>query len=74
LHITELFEIPSTLKNQEEILKDEFFKLRGSVMAGNNSPEILKKIKIILIKIKNNKMISLSEFNEILTILLEMNY
>jgi hypothetical protein len=69
LHITELFEIPSTLKNQEEILKDEFFKLRGSVMAGNNSPEILKKIKIILIKIKNNKMISLSEFNEILTIL-----
>jgi hypothetical protein len=43
-------------------------------MAGNISPEILKKIKIILIKIKNNKMISLSEFNEILTILLEMNY
>ena len=43
-------------------------------MAGNNSPEILKKFKIILIKMKNNKMISLSEFNEILTILLEMDY
>jgi len=74
LHITELFEIPSTLKNEEEKLKDEFFKLRGSLMAGNDSPEILKKFKIILIKMKNNKMISLSEFNEILNIFLEMDY
>ena len=74
MHITELFEIPSTLKNQEEKLKDEFFKLRGSIMAGNNSPEILKGFKMILIKMKNNKMISLSEFNEILNIFLEMDY
>jgi hypothetical protein len=72
MHITEIFEIPSTLKNQEEKLKDEFFKLRGSIMAGNNSPEILKKFKIILLKMKNDKMISLSEFNEILNIFLEM--
>jgi hypothetical protein len=43
-------------------------------MAGNNSPEILKKFKMILIKMKNNKMISLSEFNEILNIFLEMDY
>ena len=45
LHITKWFEIPSTLENQEDKLKDEFFKLRGSIMAGNNSPEILKKFK-----------------------------
>ena len=42
-------------------------------MAGNNSPEILKKFKMILIKMKNNKMLSLSEFNEILNIFLEMD-
>jgi hypothetical protein len=74
LHITELFEIPSTMKNQEEKLKDKFFKLRGSIMAGNNSPEILNKFKMIVIKMKNNKMISLSEFNEILNIFLEKDY
>ena len=74
LHITELFEIPSTLKNQEQKLKDEFFKLRGSIMAGNNSPEICKKFKRNLIKMKNNKMISLSEFNEVLNIFLEIDY
>ena len=61
-------------KNNYKKLKDEFFKLRGSLMAGNNSPEIFKKIKMILIKMKNNKMISLSEFNEILNIFLEMDY
>jgi hypothetical protein len=43
-------------------------------MAGNNSPEILKKIKMNLIKMKKNKMISLSEFNEILNIFLEMDF
>ena len=43
-------------------------------MAGNNSPEIVKKFKMILIKMKNNKMISLSELNEILNIFLEMDY
>ena len=74
LHIRELFDIPSTLKTQEEKMKDEFFKLRGSIMAGNNSPEILKKFKMLLIKMKNNKMISISEFNEILNIFLEMDY
>ena len=39
-------------------------------MAGNNSPDILKRFKMILINMKNNKMISLSEFNEILNIFL----
>jgi hypothetical protein len=51
LHMTELFEIPSTLKKQEEKLKDEFFKLRGSIMAGNNSPEILKKFIYLVLKL-----------------------
>jgi hypothetical protein len=43
-------------------------------MAGNDSPEILKKFKRILIKMIYNKMISLFEFNEILNIFLELDY
>ena len=74
LHITELFDIPSTLKSQEDKLKDEFIKLRGSIMAGNDSPELIKKFKMTLIKLKNKKMISNQEYNEILNIFLEMNY
>ena len=74
MHISSLFKIPSTLKTQEDKMKDECFKLRGSILAGNNSPETLKKnIKTILIKLKNNKLISLQEYNEVLNILLEID-
>jgi hypothetical protein len=31
LHITQLFDIPSSLKSQEDKLKDEFILLRGSL-------------------------------------------
>jgi hypothetical protein len=72
LHITELFDIPSTLKSNEDKLKDEFNKLRGSLVAGNNSPELLRKFKIVMLQMKNNKLISLQEYNEVLNILLEM--
>jgi len=52
LHITQLFDIPSTLKSQEDKLKDEFILLRGSLIAGNNNPDLLRKFKIVLLKMK----------------------
>jgi hypothetical protein len=61
-----LFDIPSTLKSNEDKLKDEFFLLRGSIMAGNKNPDLLRKFKIVLLKMKNNKLISLQEYNEVL--------
>jgi hypothetical protein len=72
MHITDLFDIPSTLKSQEHKLKDEFILLRGSLLAGNNNPGLLRKFKIVLLKMKNNKLISLQEYNEVLNILLEI--
>jgi len=73
LHVSELFDIPSTTKSNEDKLKDEFYLLRGSIMAGNNNPQLLRKFKIVLLKMKNNKLISLQEYNEILNILLELD-
>jgi hypothetical protein len=75
LHVSELFDILSTLKSNEDKLKDEFFLLRGSLMAGNNNPDLLRKFKIVLLKMKmkNNKLISLQEYNEVLNILLEID-
>jgi hypothetical protein len=46
----------------------------GLLWQGTTHQKYKKKFKMILIKMKNNKMISLSEFNEILTILIEMDY
>lgn len=73
LHITQLFDIPSTLKSQEDKLRDEFTLLRGNLLAGNNNPDLLRKFKMVLLKMKNNKLVSLQEYNEILNILLEMD-
>jgi hypothetical protein len=73
LHVTQLFDIPSTLKSQEDKIRDEFQLLRGSLLAGNNNPDLLRKFKIVLLKMKNNKLISLQEYNEVLNILLEMD-
>ena len=73
LHVSELFDIPSTLKSNEDKQKDKFFLLRGSIMAGNNNPDLLRKFKIVLLKIVNNKLISLQEYNEILNILLDID-
>jgi hypothetical protein len=52
LHVSELFDIPSTTKSNEDKLKDEFYSLRGSIMAGNNNPQLLRKFKIVLLKMK----------------------
>jgi len=68
LHISELFDIPGTLKSNEDKLKDEFFLLRGSLMAGNNNPDLLRKFNILLLKMKNNKLISLQQYKEVLNI------
>ena len=53
LHVSELFDIPSTTKSNEDKLKDKFYLLRGSIMAGNNNPQLLHKFKIVLLKMKN---------------------
>jgi len=42
-------------------------------MAGNNNPGLLRKFKIVLLKMKNNKLISLQEYNEVLNILLAID-
>ena len=74
MHISQLFDIPSTLKSEEEKLVSDFLKLRGSLMAGNNSKELLREFKINILKMKNNKLISLQEYNEVLNILLDMDF
>jgi len=34
-------------ESQEDKLKDEFILLRGSLIAGNNNPDLLRNFKIV---------------------------
>ena len=48
---------------------ERFDLLRGSLMAGNNSDEILRELKVLLHKMKKDKTISQTDFNELIYIM-----
>lgn len=74
LHIQQLLEIPSSIKTQQQQINDEFEKLRGIIVAGNDSPELIKKFKLLLLKLKNKKMISNNEYVDIVELLFTLGY
>lgn len=73
-HVTDLFDIPSRLKNADEKLIEEYTLLRGSIINGNDNPETIKKFKVALLKLRQRKMISVAEYNELTTIMLQLGY
>ena len=58
-------------KQKTEII-GRFKLLRGSVMAGNNSDEVIKELKIILLKMISNKMISQKDASDMMIYLLSL--
>ena len=66
--------IPSQMKTNEEKLREEFQVLRGQILNGNDSPELIKKFKVVLFKLKTNKLITIHEYNEILQMMHELGF
>jgi hypothetical protein len=62
---------PKLTKIQSDINK--FNILRGEIIAGNDSKELIKDFKVLLLKLMNSKHISKSEGNEIMILMLQMN-
>ena len=62
---------PKLTKIQSDINK--FQILRGELIAGNDSKELIKDFKVLLLKLMNSKHISKSEGNEIMILMLQMN-
>ena len=62
---------PKLTKIQSDINK--FNILRGELIAGNDSKELVKDFKILLLKLMNSKHISKSDGNEIMVMMLQMN-
>jgi hypothetical protein len=49
-----------------------FKLLKSHILAGNNNPEILKELKILLVQLRKKNFISLKDYNAILEILFVM--
>ena len=56
----------STLKNKQERDFNEFTIAKGELMAGNNSPELVKKFKTLLLRLMNDGQIVRREGHDIL--------
>ena len=66
------FSIPNEKKNNEQKLLDRFELLRGQIVAGNDSKELISEFKRILIKLKETNKLPKGEVAEIMSFLLEM--
>tara|TARA_R110000744_G_C19309192_1_gene556542 strand:+ start:593 stop:1096 length:504 start_codon:yes stop_codon:yes gene_type:complete len=61
---------PKLTKIQSDINK--FNILRGEIIAGNDSKELVRDFKVLLLKLMNSKHISKSEGNNIMIMLLQL--
>ena len=64
----------STLKNKQERDFNEFTIAKGQILAGNNSPELVKNFKTLLIRLMNDGQIVRKEGHDILMDLTAMGF
>ena len=65
--------VPNTKRSQLEKDLNKFNVLRGSIIAGNDSTELLKDFRRLLLHLTNENYISKKECNEVLMELLKLN-
>ena len=70
--IDDRLKIPSPLLSKQQSEINKFNIMRGQIIAGNNSKELVKDFKILLLKLSNKKLIDKNEANEILVMLLQL--
>jgi len=73
-NILDKFSIPAPSKDQQEKDIHEFEVLKGEIMAGNDSKELIKKFKLHLIKLSKNGSLPKKEVAEIMEELLQLGF
>ena len=64
--ITDKISIPTPKKTTDEQDVNQFEILRGQILAGNDSNEVVKKFKSIILKLSNKNMIPKAQVRELL--------
>ncbi|ETN16322.1 hypothetical protein PPTG_06488 [Phytophthora nicotianae INRA-310] len=60
LRITHIqYEFKNPLQDPREALKQEYIKLKGEIMLGNDNPEIVEELKTVLVDMYSAKLIFL---------------
>jgi hypothetical protein len=72
--IYDKIKIPTPSKDEEEKDIHAFNVMKGEILAGNNSKELVSKFKALLNKLSKNNILPKSQVREILEELLELGY
>ena len=72
-NINNRLKIPNTKKTQLEKDLHKFNVLRGSIISGNDSTELLKDFRRLLLHLTNENYISKKECNDVLMEMLKLN-
>jgi len=73
-NIVDKFSIPAPSKDQYEKDIHEFEVLKGEIMAGNDSKELIKKFKLHLMKLSKMGSLPKREVSDVMEELLQMGY
>lgn len=65
--------VPNTKRSKLEKDLNKFNVLKGSIIAGNDSTELLKDFRLLLLHLTNENYISKKECNEVLMEMLKLN-
>ena len=66
--------LPTPNKSKNEKEEHRFLVLKGQILAGNDSPQIVKELKTLLMKFMNDRRLSKTEVLSILETLVSMGY
>ena len=66
--------VPAPSKDQEEKDFHQFEVMKGEIMSGNDSKELVKNFKVLILKLSKQNVLPKTEVNELMTDLLALGY
>jgi len=73
-NLNDRLSVPAPSKDQEEKDYHQFEVMKGEIMSGNDSKELVKKFKVLILKLSKQKVLPATEVNELLHDLLALGY
>jgi len=73
-NLTDRLSVPAPSKDQEEKDFHQFEVMKGEIMSGNDSQELVKKFKVLILKLSKQNVLPKNEVQELLQDLLSLGY
>jgi hypothetical protein len=73
-NLNDRLSVPAPSKDQEEKDFHQFEVMKGEIMSGNDSKELVKKFKVLILKLSKQNILPKNEVQEILEDLLTLGY